>query len=515
MHHMDGMPMGAIPPPDGDSSDLSGSMTYMQLTTVAVFGVTFTLATLFLLLRLYTTIAIVKVVELDDPMPYGWGQHLWDISPEKLSVYYKFLVASDLTYIWTPTLTKLAILTLYHKVNPGPIFRICVYAIASLMTCYTVILTVFIAGPCNAVHLGNTSCLNSVTLAQSGLNIATDIAIIILPIPMIHSLKMPFKQKLALGGILALGSAVVVISLVRVAFVEMLPMVDDFTWHQAMAGICSVAELNVGVACNSLVRLKPFMRKHLPKLMGTRTALTSGPTRDFQSHASRSCVESGRVHRAADSQEGSIHVTKEFHVYEGETGTDSSTERIMSKYDEEADTDEGQHEGRDDNGRVPRIISATQVTPVRTATLEAMKMALPVKSMRESRSLQLVARGAAHTEKEEEGDEGSSIAHELSATTSLPKFRRFSCSDLEALSDRDRATMLRYKMYPFFNYTPRHHYFEYKWYDLELLRLLGAAPYRGCDAADFLELVSSPRHNEADDWSQKSLVLARRVHSVG
>ncbi|KAK4150315.1 Alpha/Beta hydrolase protein [Chaetomidium leptoderma] len=70
-------------------------------------------------------------------------------------------------------------------------------------------------------------------------------------------------------------------------------------------------------------------------------------------------------------------------------------------------------------------------------------------------------------------------------------------------------------MYPFFTYSPNRHYFEYKWYNLELLRLLGAAPYGGCDAAEFLELVASLIPNDADDWHRKFLALAERTQTWG
>ncbi|KIM94021.1 hypothetical protein OIDMADRAFT_136494 [Oidiodendron maius Zn] len=68
-------------------------------------------------------------------------------------------------------------------------------------------------------------------------------------------------------------------------------------------------------------------------------------------------------------------------------------------------------------------------------------------------------------------------------------------------------------MYPFYAYSPSRHYFEYKWYNLELLRLLGAAPYGGCDAAEFLELVASLKPNDASDWSHKFLALAERTQT--
>ncbi|RFU27337.1 hypothetical protein B7463_g9010, partial [Scytalidium lignicola] len=68
-------------------------------------------------------------------------------------------------------------------------------------------------------------------------------------------------------------------------------------------------------------------------------------------------------------------------------------------------------------------------------------------------------------------------------------------------------------MYPFYTYSPSRHYFEYKWYNLELLRLLGAAPYGGCDAAEFLKLVASLKPNDAGDCSHKFLALAEQTQT--
>lgn len=69
-------------------------------------------------------------------------------------------------------------------------------------------------------------------------------------------------------------------------------------------------------------------------------------------------------------------------------------------------------------------------------------------------------------------------------------------------------------MHRFFTYSPRNHYFEYSWYNLELLRLLGSAPYGGCDAAEFLETVAQIKPNDAASWQQRWLSLAERTSGI-
>ncbi|KAI5921288.1 alpha/beta-hydrolase [Camillea tinctor] len=66
----------------------------------------------------------------------------------------------------------------------------------------------------------------------------------------------------------------------------------------------------------------------------------------------------------------------------------------------------------------------------------------------------------------------------------------------------------------FFTYSPRQHHFEYKWYNFELLRLLGSAPYGGCDAAEFLETLAHLRPNDAASWMREWFRLAARTEAL-
>lgn len=177
-------------------------------------------------------------------MPAGFGRHMWDVTATQLpaylnvspnplsmhcSIFYglhysplcrlfshmltlahlQLLLVLALTYIWPPTLTKLAILVLYWRINPSYVFRGCVLATAAALVGYTAVFTALFGGPCNPLATGSGACLNNIAVAQAVLNIVTDAVIIALPIPVIHRLNMPLKQRIQVGIILALGSAYV------------------------------------------------------------------------------------------------------------------------------------------------------------------------------------------------------------------------------------------------------------------------------------------------------------------
>jgi hypothetical protein len=68
------------------------------------------------------------------------------------------------------------------------------------------------------------------------------------------------------------------------------------------------------------------------------------------------------------------------------------------------------------------------------------------------------------------------------------------------------------KIHQFVTYSPWNHYFEYRWYNLELLRLLGSSSYGGVEAAEFLETIATIKPNDMASWKQNWLDLAERTH---
>ncbi|KAI1658128.1 hypothetical protein F4813DRAFT_357434 [Daldinia decipiens] len=274
--------VGIMPPPEGVTPDFH-TQTSLQTTLIILFGVTFALATISVILRLYTALAIVKKLDWDIlfivaawgtslafyigtiiAIPAGFGRHIWDVTPTQLLGYYNVLLLLAITYIWPPSLTKLALLVLYIRLNPSKPFRACVYISGFLIFTFTVVFTILFAGPCNPLSVGSGVCLNNIAISQAVLNIVFDVVIIVLPIPMVHKLQLPLKQKAVIGFLIALGSAVVIVSIARVAYVRAMIANPDVTWTQASAAVLSTLELNIGIIGNCISRLKPMVQKHAP-----------------------------------------------------------------------------------------------------------------------------------------------------------------------------------------------------------------------------------------------------------
>ncbi|KAK8128455.1 hypothetical protein PG984_009563 [Apiospora sp. TS-2023a] len=318
---------GIIPLPQGKVHDFHGT-TYIQILVVTLFDVTFSLATVVLILRIYTSVRIVKRPDLSDPIPHGLGRHLWDVTAQQLAGYYKYTLLIYLTYIWTPTLCKLVILVLYRQINPFRPSRICVYVTAAGIIVYTVVFTTLICSLCKPVSEGRLTCLNNIAIAQAVVNILTDILLIVLPIPMLRQLHLPRRQKMVVGGILGLGSARMTLS-------------SDVTWAQASLAIWSSIELNFGIACNCLARLRPFVRAHMPTLerfLGHHNNSDATPdlaAAPVPSHGQQQAIYTFRLHSLGgdaltdvEGESGQVHVRREVTV--DLESTEAASRRIRS-----------------------------------------------------------------------------------------------------------------------------------------------------------------------------------------
>lgn len=103
----------------------------------------------------------------------------------------------------------MAILSVLYRINQSKTYGYLAIAVTVAIFAYTFALCTITGAPCNPLKSGTTKCLENVALAQAVLNIASDLAVIALPIPTIHSLKFSMKQRLTVGSLLALGSGYV------------------------------------------------------------------------------------------------------------------------------------------------------------------------------------------------------------------------------------------------------------------------------------------------------------------
>jgi hypothetical protein len=142
--------------------------------------------------------------------------------PLKRSIY-------AFTVFYNPALmaTKTAILILYWRMAAAhPFLRYASLVTMAVVDIAGVVLTFLNIFQCRPVAAAFTdvdgTCIDIVTLylASAPINILTDLAILLLPLPILTSLRMEFRQKVILVATFIVGGFVTIVDVVRIAYLQ-------------------------------------------------------------------------------------------------------------------------------------------------------------------------------------------------------------------------------------------------------------------------------------------------------
>ncbi|KAI8307623.1 Satratoxin biosynthesis SC1 cluster protein 4 [Colletotrichum sp. SAR11_59] len=248
------MPASVIPPPPGVTVDFDHPRQQKVLEHYLIFGIGGTIAFIALCQRFYTKIFLSKGLQIDDAFMFlGW---VASVVTQAMLVVRK---AFDFT------------------INDGKCLDVAVLYIATAVS-----------------------------------NIATDVMLFILPMPMIFNLRMKIAQKIGAMLIFGIGSITITTSIIRLVLLPKLLTSTDPSWDAAPANIWTFIEGNLFVICGSMPTLRKFFKHFAPKLMGTSTNPSSYGA---VYHASYTNQQSHNTKSRARSQYQQFSDQNEMHTF--------------------------------------------------------------------------------------------------------------------------------------------------------------------------------------------------------
>jgi hypothetical protein len=187
--------------------------------------------------------------------------------------------------------TKSSILILYLRMSPANLFfRYASIFLLILVNTAGIVLTflnIFQCSPVSAalhiVSADEAKCINLVYLylCSAPVNVITDLAIVLLPLPILTGIRMERKQKYVVVGTFCTGLFVAVVDVIRIAYLQtaLYQQYDemersgssrpvDFGYTASLSYLWSAVEVNTGLICASVLVLKPLMKKINPKAWG-------------------------------------------------------------------------------------------------------------------------------------------------------------------------------------------------------------------------------------------------------
>lgn len=142
----------------------------------------------------------------------GMGLHADTIPLGNVVMIAKFLVVAEILYVFNLVWTKLSILLMYYRIFRFPYFKTWAYIIGTFVILWVICITflfIFICVPVEKLWYPQIPgrCINQVGtwIANAVSTIATDIVILLLPIPQVWKLQLRLSEKIAVSIAFSLG----------------------------------------------------------------------------------------------------------------------------------------------------------------------------------------------------------------------------------------------------------------------------------------------------------------------
>ncbi|KAI1073196.1 hypothetical protein LB507_010803 [Fusarium sp. FIESC RH6] len=196
---------------------------------------------------------------------HGLGKHFDRVDPPDQVIFLKLLLAFENIYVTAVMMIKLALLAMYLRVFPSRGFRLISAIIAATVVAWWIAICAVCIFQCHPIKKawlplidGKCIDLKASFIGNAVPNIATDVAILCLPVRQILKLQVNTAQKLSLLVIFMLGSFVLFASIYRFTTIMQFDPIDT-TWTLATACTWCVVEVACGTIALCLPTLRPLM----------------------------------------------------------------------------------------------------------------------------------------------------------------------------------------------------------------------------------------------------------------
>ncbi|KAL4821196.1 hypothetical protein BDW67DRAFT_190835 [Aspergillus spinulosporus] len=278
----------AIPAPPGEVSDLQNPEDVIHTVNFVTQVLCLVVTTIVVALRFFVKARLRKALELEDYATiigyvlfvgfcanmiilnnYGGGYHAWDVSKSDMIKFQKASYAITLVYVPMAFIIKVALLAVMlrifapdrHKVMIvyGTIIILLLYYIPALF------IKIFFCKPISTYWLGTDvtggTCFDQrkVIIADATISMFSDFWILVLPIPMLWSLKMNLGKKLRVIGILGAGGLATGFSIWRLVMMVDESQTSDTTWFWIHCVLTANAEAGIGLICACLPTLSSYI----------------------------------------------------------------------------------------------------------------------------------------------------------------------------------------------------------------------------------------------------------------
>ncbi|KAM0705658.1 hypothetical protein Q7P35_007018 [Cladosporium inversicolor] len=213
---------------------------------------------------------VVTILAIFNGFQISWGVGIHASRDYTLDAYIhtlKYWYAYQIIYPLSLATTKLSFLALYYRVFPPPTMnRVFFWGTTGIIVVYTIIIMFVNAFECPnpsdawLPSFPSPECndLKGSYYSMAGINIATDLLVLILPIKPALGLQVNRRRKYAVVGIFMIGSIAVIASMIRIHALWAYFHSKDMGYDAIGVLLWGQIELNVAIVCASAASLRPL-----------------------------------------------------------------------------------------------------------------------------------------------------------------------------------------------------------------------------------------------------------------
>ncbi|RYP52910.1 hypothetical protein DL768_002006 [Monosporascus sp. mg162] len=289
------------PPPGEDRWEAGSTMTVQQ----AIGAASFCVATLVYCMRIFVRYRIKHTpMRMDDYLTGaacvscwaffactmgmidygGCATHFWQVTQAQYENLLKWTIPVNIFYMLSTDLAKISLLFFYLQLSRDLKYDILIWTLVAASALYALayaLINIFACQPIYAswdlTAMQTAACVDKgkFSRAASITNVAMDLVILILPLPIVVPLETPRRQKVSLMLLFTAGSFVIVVAIYNYFLTTKLFSSDDYTWNLSYELSWMYAELAACIICASGGSITPIFVHFLPRVLGSRFGCSS------------------------------------------------------------------------------------------------------------------------------------------------------------------------------------------------------------------------------------------------
>ncbi|KAH6616461.1 hypothetical protein C7974DRAFT_318940 [Boeremia exigua] len=246
----------------------------------------------------------------------GFGRDMWGIPADNITESLKWLYVAYFMYMLAEALCQMSILAFYLRIMIQPRLRAVVWVLMGVVTSFgiaNIFAMIFQCTPIPFFWDGwrgemEGTCGVDVRLfgfARGAIEIFLDLAILVLPLPMLAKLNMSPKKKLQVMSMFCVGFIITVVSCLRLwAFVEFAQTTNP-TYDNVPGLYWCTTESNLFTVVACMPALHALFHKALRKVRGLSTHTSSdepskGSYLRYNTNQRKSSMPFGAIRKATD-----------------------------------------------------------------------------------------------------------------------------------------------------------------------------------------------------------------------